>query len=199
MWGREPLPSPVCVGLQRANGAVTSSQRHSAAVHLAVHPPAREHWDGGWWRWCGKQEWLHQRVQRGPRWPVMPCYTTCPYNNSWTQRTGLVPNMLLASEDIKQKQNERTNGLDTGRHALPSLRACSTRADSSFHFVSALLARRCVSSTWAGVTVGFVVSMTGKGFTHLSFQIIWGLSPLSRLVLTCRVCTYVYGCTCIFC
>ena len=39
------------------------------------------------------------------------------------------------------------SGLDKGRHALPSLRACSTRADSSFHFVSALLARRCVSST----------------------------------------------------
>ena len=39
------------------------------------------------------------------------------------------------------------SGLDKGRHGLPSLRACSTRADSSFHFVSALLARRCVSST----------------------------------------------------
>ena len=36
------MPSPVCVGLQRANGAVTSSQRHSAAVHLAVHPPTRK-------------------------------------------------------------------------------------------------------------------------------------------------------------
>ena len=148
MWGWEPLPSPVCVGIQRANGAVTSSQRHSAAVHLAVHPPARE---------AGYTETVDGESDAGSR-------SDCISGFNEGHGDQLCPATRRAHTTILE-----LSGLDKGRHALPSLRACSTRADSSFHFVSALLARRCVSSTWAGVTVGVEVSVTGKGFTHLSF------------------------------
>ena len=110
----------------RANRAVTSSQRHSAAVHLAVHPPARE---------AGYTETVDGESDAGSR---SDCISG--FNEGHSDQLCPATRRALAT-------TLELSGLDKRRHTLPSLRACSTRADSSFHFLSALLARRCVSST----------------------------------------------------